>query len=60
MADGVGTAQRGQRLVQPRGVGRQVARPQQLVVRAEQPQLEAARPGVDDEDPQDGQTQSRT
>jgi hypothetical protein len=58
--DGVRAPELGQRLVEPGGVGAQVRGALEVVVGAEQPQLQAARSRVDDENPQNGQTQSRT
>jgi hypothetical protein len=58
--DGVRAPELGERRIEARGVGRQVAAAEQLVSGTEQPQLEAARSGVDDQNPQNGQTQSRT
>jgi hypothetical protein len=58
--DGIRAPELRQHLVEPGGVGAQVRGVLQLVVGAEQSQLQAARARVDDEDPQNGQTQSRT
>jgi hypothetical protein len=65
VAHGVGAAEPVDRRVELERVGLrggrlQVLGAQQLVTRPEQTQLQAARPSVDNQNPQKGQTQSRT